>query len=125
MSGIIIVQSREQLEEMLQQSHSRPLFLYKHSSNCGSSRVASTTLHHFISRFKDVSQHFNFIIIRVIEDKPLSLLVTEEFNIPHVSPQLMLIKDRTVIWHVSHQQINTANMYNTAVQFLQQPRLWL
>ena len=118
MMGMIIIQSSDQLEEILNQSHEKPLFLYKHSTNCGSSRLANTVIHHFITQQKQISDHYQFAMIRVLEEKALSMQAAATFHIPHLSPQLMLIVNRSCIWHASHQQINIPNVHNVAVHYL-------
>ncbi|MGZ9584747.1 bacillithiol system redox-active protein YtxJ [Paenibacillus marinisediminis] len=118
MTGMFIIQSSNQLEEVLDQSHLKPLFLYKHSTNCGSSRVAHTVIHQFIMDQKHIADHFLFAMIRVIEEKALSMQAASLLHIPHLSPQVMLIVDRSCLWHVSHQHINTPNLHNTAVHYL-------
>ncbi|MBN3523171.1 bacillithiol system redox-active protein YtxJ [Paenibacillus apiarius] len=119
--SLMIIQSGEQLTQLIQQSDARPLFLYKHSSRCGSSRVAHIALNQFISRFPDVSSRFAFGVIRVVEEKALSDRVSLELGIPHVSPQIILINRQKVVWHASHQQINSNQLCRIALHFLNAP----
>lgn len=119
--SLMIIQSDEQLTQLIQQSDARPLFLYKHSSRCGSSRVAHVALNHFISRYPDVSSRFAFGVIRVVEEKALSDRMSLGLGIPHVSPQIILINRQSVVWHASHQQINSNQLCKVALHFLHAP----
>ncbi|MCG7410383.1 bacillithiol system redox-active protein YtxJ [Paenibacillus sp. ACRRX] len=119
MAGIMIVQSKEHLEQIIAETDVSPLFLYKHSSQCGSSRVAHASLNQFINKYGNVAARFQIFVIRVIEEKPLSDYVTAELKIPHLSPQILLIANRTVRWNATHQQINVANLRNVALHHLQ------
>ncbi|WP_028546788.1 bacillithiol system redox-active protein YtxJ [Paenibacillus taiwanensis] len=119
MAGIMIVQSKEHLEQIIAQTDITPLFLYKHSSQCGSSRVAHASLNQFINKYGNIAAQFQLYVIRVIEEKPLSDYVTATFNVPHFSPQILLIANRSVRWKATHQQINVANLRNVALHHLQ------
>lgn len=113
----MVIQTQEQLDTLLQQTVEKPLFLYKHSTNCGSSRVAYSSLHQFTARFRDVSNHFAIAMIRTLEDKPLSHHIEAQLGVPHKSPQIILVFDNKAIWHASHQQINSTQLYNGAMHY--------
>ncbi|OPA80173.1 bacillithiol system protein [Paenibacillus selenitireducens] len=117
MSGLIMIQTEEQLTEWLQKTCETPLFLYKHSTHCGPSRNAHVTIHRFIDHFPERSSKFLFAVIRVIEEKSISNQVTQLLGIPHQSPQVLLIRDNKVLWHASHQRIHVNSLCAAADQF--------
>lgn len=43
--------------------------------------------------------------VRVIEERPLSLRLTELVGVPHASPQVILIVGGQAVWHDSHRAI--------------------
>lgn len=122
MSGIMVIQTVEQLEEILRQSEVKPLFLYKHSTNCGSSRVAHSALFQFITRFPEVANQFQFAMVRAIEEKGLSQHIATQLHVTHMTPQIILISHGQALWYLSHQHINSTQLYNGATQFLNQQK---
>lgn len=122
MSGIMVIQTFDHFEDLLQQSYVKPLFLYKHSTNCGSSRVAYSALFHFITRFTEIADQFQFAMIRTIEEKGLSQHTAAQLNVTHMSPQIILVSNGQALWYLSHQHINSTQLYNGAMQFLNQQK---
>lgn len=47
-------------------------------------------------------------LVRVIEERPVSLALAERVGVQHQSPQALLIKNGKVIWHDSHGRITAA-----------------
>jgi bacillithiol system protein YtxJ len=119
MSGIVLVGNPNQLAELILQTFEKPLFLYKHSTNCGSSRNAHVSIHHFINRFPELASQFSFAVVRVIEEKKISDQITMELGVPHLSPQLLLVHRGKAVWNASHQMIHSNNLFATAQRFLQ------
>ncbi|WP_195576048.1 bacillithiol system redox-active protein YtxJ [Paenibacillus sp. 1001270B_150601_E10] len=119
MAGLMIVQTLEQLQAVIEESNTKPVLLYKHSSQCGSSRVAHSGLNLFISRYAPIANQISIYVVRVLEEKHLSAQVTAQFGIPHVSPQILLIDQERVVWHASHQHINSSNLYQVTLKLLQ------
>lgn len=121
MHELPIITSKEQFEQVIAQSNHKPLWLYKHGSHCGSSMVAHVALRNFQKRYHHLSSHFSFVAIRVVEERTLSNEVSKLLNVPHMSPQILLINKGKVIWNLSHRQINSRQLYYLAQQFLQSP----
>lgn len=119
MHRLPIITSKEQLKQVIEQSHHKPLWLYKHSSHCGSSKVAHVALNKFLTYLPQLSSRFSFAIIRVVEEKGLSDEAAQLLNTPHMSPQILLVSKRKVVWNSSHQQINSRQLSRLAHQFLQ------
>lgn len=120
MQGLPIIVTKEQLVHLIQQSDDRPLWLYKHSTNCGSSRVAHVSLNQFLNRYPHLSSRFSFAVIRVHEEKPLSDEAAQLLDTPHKSPQILLVYKQKVVWCSSHQQINSLHLSQIATNFLKQ-----
>lgn len=120
MQGLPIIITTEQLVHLIQQSDDRPLWLYKHSTHCGSSRVAHVSLNQFLNRYPHLSSRFSFAVIRVREEKPLSDKAAQLLDTPHKSPQILLVYKQEVVWSSSHQQINSLQLSQIATDFLKQ-----
>lgn len=117
MPDLMVIQNMDMLEELFQKSFEKPLFIYKHSTNCGSSRHAHYSLQKFMMQ-RQTAEYFIFAMIRVNEERHIAVEVTNRFGIKHASPQILLIHKGKVVWHTSHQMINSFNLSNTARQIL-------
>ncbi|OGX68720.1 MAG: bacillithiol system protein [Paenibacillus sp. RIFOXYA1_FULL_44_5] len=118
MSELVLIGNSNQLAKLIQQSFEKPLFLYKHSTNCGSSRNAHVAIHHFIKKFPGLASQFSFAVVRVIEEKNISDQITNDLGVPHMSPLLLLVYQGKVIWNASHQMIHSNNLSASAQHFL-------
>ncbi len=88
--------------EDLQQYVAEPgkKLLFKHSTTCPISAKANEE---FEAYLKDADT--TAAIVLVIEDRPVSNQIAEEFGIKHESPQIFLLEDNEVRWNTSHWKI--------------------
>ncbi|MNC84367.1 hypothetical protein D3C75_1389150 [compost metagenome] len=49
-------------------------------------------------------------IIYVVEDRPVSNEAAEKLGVKHESPQAILVKKGTSIWHTSHSDITSTTL---------------
>lgn len=94
------------LERLLQRSHDMPVFLFKHSTRCSISAAAWREY----QRFEDTDPRAELWRVLVVESKPLSAKVANDTGIAHASPQVLLLADGQVAWHVSHWSITKEAM---------------
>lgn len=95
--------SIEELHEFVKQPGKHLLF--KHSTTCPISAKAHEEFQAYAQN-SDVSA----AIVHVIEDRPVSNQVAEDFGIKHESPQIFLVEDGQVAWNTSHWKITQANI---------------
>ncbi|AWV31636.1 bacillithiol system redox-active protein YtxJ [Paenibacillus sp. FSL H7-0716] len=74
--------------------------LFKHSTTCPISAKANEE---FQAYLKDADT--TAAVVLVIEDRPVSNQIAEDFGIKHESPQLFLLEDNEVRWNTSHWKI--------------------
>lgn len=74
--------------------------IFKHSTTCPISAKAHDEFQAYVQD-TDVSA----AIVLVIEDRPVSNHIAEEFGIKHESPQIFLVEDGEVRWNTSHWKI--------------------
>ena len=88
--------------EDLQQYVAEPgkKLLFKHSTTCPISAKANEE---FQAYLKDADT--TAAVVLVIEDRPVSNQIAEEFGIKHESPQIFLLEDNEVRWNTSHWKI--------------------
>lgn len=90
--------SIEEMHEFVQQPGKHLLF--KHSTTCPISAKAHEEFQEFVKE-----NNTSAAIVHVIEDRPVSNQIAEEFGIPHESPQIFLIENGEVRWNTSHWKI--------------------
>lgn len=95
------------LEEILEESRLRKIIIFKHSTTCPISANAWQEVQDFI---RESSDEVLVVMIKVIESRPISNQVTEILGVKHQSPQVLLLSDRLVLWHVSHQAVSQSNI---------------
>ena len=89
--------SKEQIAEIKERSKSVPQLIFKHSTRCGTSALAKGRLDK-----NATPPGIDFYYLDVIGDRGISNLVSEEFNVYHESPQVLLIKDGKCVYDESH-----------------------
>ena len=98
----------QEWEACLAASQTKPLFIFKHSTTCPISAGAHDAVTRYIA--KAGAEGPEFIMVKVIESRPVSNAIAESLGIEHKSPQLILLKDRQAVWSSSHYGINDDNI---------------
>jgi bacillithiol system protein YtxJ len=107
----------EDLESCLAASEERPIFVYKHSTACPISWGAADRVTSFLREPLESVPEFYQVL--VIESRAVSNLIANELDVPHKSPQLILVKDRKALWSTSHQNINRDTILQAIEEHLQ------
>lgn len=79
--------------------------LFKHSTTCPISAKAHEEFLAYLEG-KDMEAAY----VWVIEDRPVSNKIAEDFGIKHESPQIFLLEDGQVTWNTSHWKITKDNI---------------
>ena len=90
------------LEAAIAESRERPVLLFKHSRTCGISCEAYEQLHAHIAE-STVDAAYRLITVQT--HRRIADEVTTRLGVRHESPQAILLKDGSVIWHGSHFRI--------------------
>jgi len=91
-----------QIDEILILSQQRPVLLFKHSTRCG---ISTMILRRFESKIADKIDGYNYYYLDLLQNRRISDFIAEKFEIPHQSPQLIIIKNGRVSGHDSHDGI--------------------
>jgi bacillithiol system protein YtxJ len=75
--------------------------LYKHSPFCGASAAAQWE----VSRFAAVNPTLPVYQVDVIRERDLSRRIAEALDVPHASPQVILLRAGSPVWVTSHRGI--------------------
>ena len=97
----------QDLGEVLDESCQRKIILFKHSTTCPISARAWREVQDFI---KESSSEVLVAMIKVIECRPVCSQVTADLGVTHQSPQALLLSNRKVLWHASHQTVTRENI---------------
>ncbi|NBB89366.1 MAG: bacillithiol system redox-active protein YtxJ [Bacteroidetes bacterium] len=103
--------SSDDLKEAIRRSDNTPVAIFKHSTRCGIS-------HEIMSTLSDQTQkselNIPFYYLDLIAHRDLSQAIAQQLDVPHQSPQLILIHKRKAINHASHHAIDWSRITSTA-----------
>jgi bacillithiol system protein YtxJ len=102
-----IMESGDQLDNLIETSYQKPQVIYKHSIRCGISSVTKSRL----ERDWDIDDNeLDIYFLDLIKHKQLSNLIEETFGVYHESPQILLIINGKAVYHTSHMNISTVHL---------------
>jgi len=91
-----------QLDQLIEESKSNPLLIYKHSTSCSVSRVALDRL----ERNWNINADLKLYFLDLIRYRSISNEIANRFGVPHESPQVLIIENGQAIYDASHFDIN-------------------
>jgi bacillithiol system protein YtxJ len=106
---IIEIESDEQLQQMFGKSKEAPLWIFKHSTRCPISAGALAEFQAYSKTHSDDAS-LQLALVKVIENRPLSMKIAELTGIEHQSPQAILIRGGKAVWNESHWEITQATL---------------
>ncbi|ANE47780.1 general stress protein [Paenibacillus swuensis] len=90
-------------EEALERSGEQPLVILKHSTTCP---VSSSALEEFDTYLDGTpNENYKYLMVKVIESRPVSNKIAEDLQVKHASPQIILVKNKEQGWNTSHWSI--------------------
>lgn len=98
----IALESEDQLDSIMLQSIKRPQIVFKHSTSCGISRMA---LNLFKGTYDVRPEEADLYYLDIHLFRGISNELSERLKVRHESPQLLVIKDKTVVAQDSHGSI--------------------
>lgn len=97
----------EQLNELSVGSNEKPAIIFKHSTRCSISRMALKQFEkEFLLKEEEVTTYF----LDLLSFRDISNEIASRFQVHHQSPQLILIKNGNAVYHVSHNDIDAADL---------------
>ena len=91
-------------EAALEASASQPVIIFKHSTQCEISGGAYRRLAKWIDVHKGDAPPL--YLVKVIERRPVSQHIEARLKVKHESPQIILLNEKKVAWHASHEAID-------------------
>ncbi|MGL5889375.1 MAG: bacillithiol system redox-active protein YtxJ [Bacteroidia bacterium] len=85
----------------------RPVLIFKHSTRCSISSMAWDRLRrNWNETVKDIPVYY----LDLLNYRAISAEIAERFNIPHESPQALLISNGQCVWNASHSAISVQEL---------------
>lgn len=97
----------EMLDEISQGSHARPAVILKHSTSCGISRMV---LRQFEKDYNLEPEKVDLYFLDLLRYREISNKIASKFNVPHESPQLIILRDGRVVYDASHGAISVDSL---------------
>ncbi len=98
------LKSVESLSIISEESKSKPVIIFKHSTRCSTSALALNRLERNWN--KDEMNDLNPFLLDVIRYRDISNYIEASFQITHQSPQVLIIKNGICVYDQSHFGIN-------------------
>jgi bacillithiol system protein YtxJ len=98
----VLLSEEKQLKEIFEESKTKLVVIFKHSTRCGISRgVFSQFEKATDSKIENVA----FYYLDLLKYRTISNEIASVFNVYHQSPQVLLINNGEVVAHNSHYDI--------------------
>lgn len=101
-----ILEHIDQLDKIIQNSWKKPVLIFKHSTRC---IISKSALRSFENEF-DLEDKIVLYFLDLLQYRNISNEIAETFGVIHQSPQILLLKNGVVVYHVSHEQINASSI---------------
>jgi bacillithiol system protein YtxJ len=98
----ISLQSKDQLSEIERKSAKNTQVIFKHSTRCG---VSKMVLKQFEKQIDLSENKMEFYFLDLLNYREISNEIANKFNVPHQSPQLVVVKNKKVVAQASHHEI--------------------
>ncbi len=102
------LQSMEQLNEIVTNSGTSTALLFKHSTRCSISTVALERLNK-----SSLSDRVPAYLLDLLSYREISNAIATRLQVPHESPQVLLIKNGECFYDVSHLSITVEDIETT------------
>lgn len=107
MNQPIELTSEAQWDQLLADSGSAPVLVFKHSTSCPISAEAHDQYARFL---RNARPGIVYALVHVIEARPVSNRIAETLKLKHESPQAILVSGGQVVWHDSHWRLTEEKM---------------
>ena len=97
----------ETLDELVEISNNQTVAILKHSTSCGISRMV---LRQFEQSYDLKDDQIKLYFLDLLAYRDISNKIASKFNVPHQSPQLLVIVDGKVVFDASHSSIQSEKL---------------
>lgn len=97
------LESVDQLHNLIKNSNKKTKVIFKHSTRCGISRMA---LNSFERNYESIDQEVTYYLLDLLSYRDVSNAISQELNVQHQSPQVIVLSEEKVIHTESHHGID-------------------
>lgn len=97
----------DEIRDIKTLSISESIFIFKHSTRCGISRIVKKQFEKLLLQNKN---NIKVYYLDLLKYRNVSDAVSEVFQVKHESPQLLIIRNEEAVKHVSHYDITTISI---------------
>ena len=101
------IQTEEDFNNILKQSEEKPQIIFKDSTTCGISAHAKERLKTDFELIEDKAE-FNYLDLLTF--RSISNLIAQVLKVTHQSPQIIVLKDKKVVYTASHHAISVQDI---------------
>jgi bacillithiol system protein YtxJ len=101
------LESLAQLDDVLAASNVSTQIIFKHSTRCIISKMALAQLE---ENLNEISESTNLFLLDLLNHRDISNAIAMQLGVHHESPQVVVIKNRQVVFHESHHSIDAASI---------------
>ncbi|MDQ0062281.1 bacillithiol system redox-active protein YtxJ [Paenibacillus harenae] len=98
----------EEWNSAFEGSDSRPVVVFKHSTTCPVSANAFSEFNQYLN--DKPSEDVDYLLVKVIESRPVSNQIAEDTSVKHESPQILYIDKKAKVWTASHWSVTKAHI---------------
>ena len=102
-----ILGSLEQLDAIMEESQSKPVAIFKHSTRCGISRGV---LKIFERNYKYNDDQVKLYFLDLLQNRDISNEIAARFKVRHESPQMLVIENGVAVYNNSHHAIEVSHL---------------
>jgi len=102
-----VLSKMDQLDEILEESKTKPVAIFKHSTRCGISRGVLKLLE---KNYNLTDDQLKLYYLDLLQNRDISNKIAARFNVHHESPQMIVIKNGVVVHHDSHHAIEASHL---------------
>lgn len=105
MTAPTLIDTPTALDAAFDASHHQPVLLFKHSLICPISTAAWLRFENYARLHPSDAR---YLLVEIQNARPLSNEIAARTGVRHESPQALLLRGGTVVWHASHGGITEA-----------------
>lgn len=102
--------SVDQLKQVIEGTAEKPALLFKHSTRCSISTMA---LNGFIRGWEGTPEEIDIFYLDLLNHRDVSNAMAQETGVLHQSPQVIVLKNKKVVYTATHSSINARSALNS------------
>ncbi len=102
-----VVKSEQDVLNIVENSATKAQIIFKDSLTCGISAHAKERL---VDEYNLIAENADFNYLDLLSFRPISNFIAQTLSVTHQSPQIIVLKDKKVVYTSSHHAISAASI---------------